>query len=149
MRRRRAMTFLELLLLLVILIVLSSVVVPEMTDASTDVRDAQLDTELRLVRSQLARYRDDHGCWPDGERFVAQMTMRTNRRGEIIPLGGRIEEYPFGPYLHAVPPNVYARPNVRTVVRVGTDEPGSGDAGWQYNPRTGQFRPDTPFPKGR
>lgn len=146
--RRRAMTFLELLVLLVILAVLSSVVVPEMTDASTDVRDAQLSTELRLVRSQLNRYRNDHGRWPDGNRFVAQMTMRTNRRGQIIPLGGRIEDYPYGPYLNAIPPNGYARPDVRTRVRVGTDQAGANRAGWHYNPQTGQFGPDTPGSDG-
>lgn len=149
MSHRKGLTLLEMLLLLTILAVFSSVVVPEMTSASTDVRDSQLIAELRTVRNLLSQYRRDHGNWPGGEQFVAQMTLRTNRQGEVLRLGQPHERYPFGPYLHSVPANPYVPRSVAAKVQVGTDAPGGGEAGWHYNPKTGHFCPDDDAHAGR
>jgi general secretion pathway protein G len=137
-------SFIELMILVVIVGLLAVVVVPEMTEGSTDVREETLRSHLVRVRSWIRIYKTQHeGCLPSGDHFLAQMTMRTNAKGQIIPIGGDPRNYPYGPYLRSLPDNPYTDHRISSELEVSEDAPGGGNAGWHYNPRTGQFSPDS------
>lgn len=144
MRFFPGMSFLELLILIAIVGILSVIVVPELTEASLDVRQATVHAELENLRAKLCVYRKQHdGVYPSGENFVAQMTQRTDRAGRVMPVGANPKDYPNGPYLRGIPANPCAHVRVASCVEIGTSEPGGGNAGWHYNPETGHFTADT------
>lgn len=146
MRRRIGLSFLEFLILIAIVGILAVIVVPEMTEASGDLRQTTLQSELENMRAKLYVYRKQHaGRWPCGENFVSQMTLRTDESGRVMPVGADLKDYPLGPYLQAMPVNPCADARIADRVEIGLDAPGGGEAGWHYNPRTGYFAADTDF----
>ena len=144
MRSRTGLSFLELLILIAIVGILSVIVVPELTEASGDIRETTMQSELENVQAKLYIYRKQHnGQWPSGENFLSQLTLRTNAAGEVMPVGANPKDYPCGPYIESMPANPCANPRIADRVQIDIDAPGSGEAGWHYNPRTGFFAPDT------
>ena len=142
-RVRKALTLIEVLIIIVIMLILARIVVPKLSQASIDTREKTLRTGLETLREQISRYRDDHdGCNPDGDRFVLQLTMRTNRAGRVMPPGGNIEDYPYGPYLQQMPENPFVNHRLTRRVEVGPAAGGNGNAGWYYNSRSGALYPD-------
>jgi general secretion pathway protein G len=143
MQSRFGLSLLELLILIALVGILSVVVVPQLTEASGNVRETTLHSELENMRAKLYIYRKQHGGrWPSGENFISQMTLRTNRDGRVMPVGADPDEYPFGPYVLMMPVNPLADPLIADRVEVGAGAPGGGEAGWHYNPRTGYFASD-------
>jgi type II secretory pathway pseudopilin PulG len=144
MRCAKGLTLAELLILVVIIGILSVVVVPTFTQASPDtIYEDALRHDLIAVRNYIELYRRDHnGKYPDGSNFIAQMTMRTNRGGEVMPFNGEPQDYPCGPYLSHFPSNPFVDRSVSDRIEVGTSAPGGGNAGWHYNPQTGSFSRD-------
>ena len=142
-RVRKALTLIEVLIIIVIMLILARIVVPKLSQASIDTREETLRSGLRTLRAQISRYRDDHnGCCPDGDRFVLQLTMRTNKAGQVMPPGGNIEDYPCGPYLQQVPENPFVNRRLARRVEVGFAAGGGGNTGWYYNARNGALYPD-------
>jgi len=143
MHSRGGLSFLELLILIVIVGILSVIVVPRLTEASGNAREATLQSELENLRAKLYIYQKQHdGRWPTAENFVSQMTLRTDRAGRVMPVGADPKDYPCGPYVQTIPANPCADVRVADRVEINLDAPGGGQAGWHYNPRTGYFASD-------
>lgn len=140
---RKGIAFVEFLILIIIVCVLALVVVPQLTEASVDVRDREISSDLRHIRGWIDVYRLDHGGACPTDQFIAQMTLRTNAAGQVMPIGADPHDYPFGPYLSAFPANPYVGPHVSCSVEVESSTPGGGNAGWHYNPQTGMFFADS------
>lgn len=109
-----------------------------------------VETALVTLRDAVAAYRADHGRWPGSraqdpqaasERFTAQLTRITSRRGEVAPHAWHPTAR-FGPYLFELPENPA---NGLASVRVlGPDEEvptePDGTSGWLFDPRSGTVR---------
>lgn len=139
MRSRTGLSLLELLILILMVGLLSVVVVPKLTEASGESRQDFLSAEREMVQAKIQVYRLQHGGRYPGEDFVSQMTLRTNAAGRVMPVGAKEEDYPFGPYLSAIPANPFARREVADHVDVGAEVSNAVEAGWRYDPRTGRF----------
>lgn len=146
MQGRFGLSLLEVLILIAIVGILSVIVVPQLTEASGNLRETTLHSELENMRAKLRIYHRQHdGQWPSGENFVSQMTLRTNPAGQVMPVGADPKDYPCGPYIQAIPVNPCADVRIADRVQIDFDAPGGGEAGWHYNPRTGFFAADTDF----
>jgi len=125
-------TWLEAAIVAAVLAILAALVVPQFSEASADLRTKQLQATVELVRGQIELYRIQHAnTYPCLARFVEQMTLATNREGEVALPG--TSGFRLGPYLKRIPLNPYTGTN-----DVGSGPPGS--SAWYYDETTGTFR---------
>ena len=136
-RVRSAFTLVEILIVVIILGILAAIVIPQFTNAATDARTANMQTQLKNVRSLIELYRLQHNS--DAPLLVTGdgwelMTSRTTEDGTLDTAGM------YGPYMQGAPVNPLT--NSSTVVAVGatpTDKPG-----WYYDESTGAFHGANP-----
>ncbi len=133
----RGFTLVEILVVVILLGALAMIVVPHITDASDETREAVVKSDLRGIRTQIQLYRSEHrSTYPSMELFVEQMTGKTQVDGSV---GGDL-----GPYLMAIPTNPYNNDSTVTCENSDT-QLGDGTSAWHYNTTTGYFRAsDTP-----
>jgi hypothetical protein len=103
-------------------------------------RLSNLISSLQTIRSQLMLYKVQHEEKYPNQHFVDQMTQHTDADGNVSATPDT--EYPYGPYLQSIPVNPVSGDNTVTVVH---DEDTvfsapEDDAGWWFNPATGEFR---------
>jgi general secretion pathway protein G len=130
-RTRTGFTLVEVLMVAVILAILAVVVVPQFSDASTDVKTSALRATLQTVRSQLELYKAQHnGSYPPAPvgGVWKEMTQKTNVSGAT---GGSDAKY--GPYLQTMPINP-----VDDTTDVASAQDGTN--GWAYDPSTGVLK---------
>lgn len=142
-RPRKTITLAEAGIVLVILSILSSIVIPELTQANVDFRERELQAGLQQLRDQANLYRKEHdGRLLETGKLVAQLTMRSNKAGRVIPHNGNAKDYSLGPYLKRIPKNPYVNKRVADRVEVGAGTGGDQCAGWYFNEKTGEIWPD-------
>ncbi len=139
---RRAITLYEILVIAAIVAVTLGTVVPQFLPSSDDPKLSSLQFNLHTVRSQIARYRLQHGGnFPTLAHFAEQMTKPTDVHGATTGA-----ELIYGPYFQGqVPRNVFNGSNAVAAVAKPGQEPlsaVSGGAGWQYDETTGGFYPN-------
>jgi len=104
--------------------------------ASNEARLASVKSNLQVVRSTIELYKIQHrGRLPaaagaTSAQFWAQLMTQTDETGAR---GGD-----FGPYLRIAPANPFARGGSTCAVDVAKPRP--ADAGWWFNPKTGEFK---------
>jgi general secretion pathway protein G len=103
--RPRAFTLIELMMVMSIIALLATTAMMMMNFAGEDVRATVYNVNRRILEDQVTRYRLDHGSPPSQDRFREQITMATNRAGDIAAPG--TPGYPYGPYLKEMPVNPY------------------------------------------
>lgn len=145
----KGFTLVELLIVITILAILALLVIPQVSSATTESREAALKEELRQVRIQINLFKAQLGDvmpgYPEGDRsatptenqFVAHMTQFVAPRFSTSPT--RSAEHTFGPYLPRIPTNpINGRSSV--LVLADADEiTADGSTGWIFQPRTGRF----------
>jgi general secretion pathway protein G len=105
-------TLVEILIVVIILGILAAIVIPQFTNASTDARKSNLQSQLQTIRSQVSLYRVQHGDkWPttggtapgdlsSGATWDwSLLTGKTDADGTANASGA------LGPYLQATPVN--------------------------------------------
>ncbi len=138
----KTITLVEASIVLVIFSILSSIVIPELSHANSDFRDETLQSGLQQLRDQTVLYRQEHGGrLPQADTFVAQLTMRSNEAGKVMPPTAKAEDYPLGPYLERIPRNPYVNKRFSDRVEAGPGYGGDHNAGWYYNEETGEIWP--------
>ena len=112
---RYGFTLVEILIVVIILGILAAIVIPNVSNASNESKDAMLKENLRVMRTQIGVYRAQHGDvspgYPDGDKdstpteetFIAQMTLSSNINGETAAIN--TPGYPYGPYFREIPAN--------------------------------------------
>lgn len=103
--RRGAFTLIELMMVMSVIALLATTAMMMMNFAGEDVRATVYNVNRRILEDQVTRYRADHGSPPSQDRFREQITMATNRAGDVAEPG--TPGYPYGPYLKTMPVNPY------------------------------------------
>jgi general secretion pathway protein G len=135
-------TLVEILIVVIILAILAAIVIPNLADIPSIVRETNLKENLSKVRAHIQVYRNVHAGLPDGDRFVEQMTQPTSFEGEVAE--ARDADHIYGPYLEQMPANPITGSRI---VRTSNDPeqlfpPGDQDGGWWYNEANGRFYAD-------
>ncbi len=150
--RRTAFSVLELIVVVVILGVLAALAIPQLSSAASLSPEEQLRQQLRVLRTAIELYYQDHGAYPAQRpagahpagtpgAFVRQLTMYTDAEGNVAPAPD--ERFRFGPYLRdEIPPcPVTGAPGNQIAIVQGPQMPGympdHPHAAWVYNPQTG------------
>ena len=99
---KKAFTLVEILIVVIILGILAAIVIPQFTQASTQARLSNLETNLQTVRSQMLLYKVQHN-----EKYPTTLSTQLVQYSDI---SGGVATAPdsthtFGPYLQAVPIN--------------------------------------------
>ncbi|HEY3244690.1 MAG TPA: prepilin-type N-terminal cleavage/methylation domain-containing protein [Phycisphaerae bacterium] len=128
--RRAGVTLVEILIVLIVLSVLAAVVVPRFSAASTDMRRAELLSQLETLRGQLRRYEREHsGARPPRADFESAMTSRAH--DDAARAAAEVLEA----YLPSIPKNPYNGLNT-----IGDPAAPLGTTGWIYDDQTGDFK---------
>lgn len=105
-KRAGGFTLVEILIVVIILGILAAIVIPQFTNASTDARKSNLQSQLQTIRSQVSLYRVQHtDMWPTSDGTLsgtwnwALLTGKTDADGTADTSGV------LGPYLQATPVN--------------------------------------------
>ena len=143
--KNKGFTLVEILIVVIILGILAAIVIPQFTEASNDARESALASDLQTCRSQLELYKVQHlDTYPTVANFVDQLISRTNQAGALMPVGGAVADYPYGPYLQKFPSNPFVSGATTNQVQAeaGDDNLGGGSHGWHFNTDMGAFAPD-------
>jgi general secretion pathway protein G len=140
-RNHKGFTLVEILIVVIILGILAAIVIPQFTQASTQARLSNLQTNLQTVRSQMLLYKTQHNeAYPT--TLSTQLTLYSDISGGTATAAD--STHTFGPYLQAVPINPISNSSaVRVVTGAATAFAApTTDAGWYFNSTTGEFRAD-------
>jgi general secretion pathway protein G len=140
----KAFTLVEILIVVVILGILAAIVLPKFSNASAEARASMLADDLRLFRSQIEIYKEQHmgiPPGPDASTFCNQMTMASNAAGQTAAPG--TAGFTFGPYFSQMPANPINGKNTVQIIAAGSFPTAADDAnGWVYQPSTLIFNAD-------
>ena len=132
---RRGFTLVEVLIVVVIMAILAAVVIPTVSDSTTQAKKGAVATDLQIMRSQIELYKQQHnGQMPAS---LTLLTQKTNLMGQA----GTTAAFTLGPYIREIPDNPYT--GSAKVTAAATSPPtaasGAADAGWFYHAASGGF----------
>lgn len=162
-RAVRGFTLIELLIVVIIIAILAAIAIPQFSSSSGDAQESALDANLATVRSSLELYRVQHAniypgvnvssggattCTTSGgvvgtgavnteKALTDQLSAYSNAAGATCTV--KNADYPFGPYLRAMPAEPIGNVNTVTVSTAVLGTPDVGGKGWAYSTLTGQF----------
>lgn len=137
MKRKSGFTLVEIMIVVIILGVLAAIVIPQYTNASTEVRNSAVSANLQRVRTQLELYKFHHNEQlpaTTGELttdFERRMTTTTDVDGNAGT--------DYGPYLQNIPVNPF---NDLNTIRIDGAAAGANTEGWRFDTTTGTFQAD-------
>ncbi len=139
-RTRRGFTIVELLIVIAILALLAAVAVPQFSDSGNEGKTAAMVSSLSVIRTAVDSYWSQHDAFPgqtDGEQFARQLTLTTNKAGQV----GAGIGYGYGPYLRrgVLPSNPFVERDDVLVVH-GMPTKATGTEAWIYDASTGEVR---------
>jgi len=148
--RARAFSLVELAIVVVVIGMLAAMVIPRVTNRSNEASVAATDANNALLASAITRYYAEHqGLFPTGSgtQVARRLTGYTDKAGNISST--RTAPYLYGPYLGAIPPLLVGAKSGNSKIAIdSTNSPpassAGADAGWIYNPSTGQIVPNIP-----
>ena len=111
MRNRKGFTLVEILIVVVILGILAAIVIPQFSQASTEARESNLQSNLQSIRAQIQLYQMQHsGNMPAVANIEAQLISKTDVTGAAW-VQGTSTGTPCGPYFTAIPNNTFTGDN--------------------------------------
>ncbi len=86
---RNAFTLIEVLIVVIIVAVLAATIIPQFSTSTKEAKMSNLKFNLRIVRSQLEMYKEQHsGVYPPaaaGADFKNQLTQKTDQNTTLDP----------------------------------------------------------------
>ena len=97
-RMSKGFTLVEILIVVIILGILAAIVIPQFTQASTQARLSNLQTNLQTVRSQMLLYKTQHNeAYPtDADDAVGAVLGHCGRRGDRAGRDAHVRPVPAG-----------------------------------------------------
>jgi prepilin-type N-terminal cleavage/methylation domain-containing protein len=164
LRAARGFTLIELLIVVIIIAILAAIAIPQFSSSSADAQESALDANLATVRSSIELYRVQHanvypgvkvssggstcsgtagtGAVNSKEALSDQLTAYSNATGATCTVTSK--DFPFGPYVRAIPNEPLSASNSLTVFNAVLTTPVAGAIGWAYSTVTGQFAANNP-----
>jgi type II secretory pathway pseudopilin PulG len=157
---QRGVAPIEIVIVLLVLGALASLIVPPFSAAVPESRDtSQKDSALRdalqFVRTQITVFKAQHrevppgypngnlNGTPDGKTFTAQLTGYSDQSCRVSQTSSG--DFPLGKYFDAMPTNpLNGNSDVWVTTAATTAADASRPFGWIYNPKTLDFRPNSP-----
>jgi prepilin-type N-terminal cleavage/methylation domain-containing protein len=148
--RRRGLSLVELVIVVVIIGMIASMAIPRLSRGATGASEAALVGNLNVIRNALLRYAVEHKNTfpgPDAKTVVSQLTQYSDRSGGTSTT--KVGAFVYGPYLLAIPPGTIGPKSDSNGICIDDlNSPpqynAGSDAGWVYNPNTGEFYPNAP-----
>jgi general secretion pathway protein G len=137
MINKSGFTLVEILIVVVILGILAAIVVPQLSNSSTQVKTSALSTDLRKIRTQIELYKFHHKSMlpassdETNEDFKQRMTEKTDADGN--------SGTDYGPYMREIPLNPF---NNRRTIRIDGPAAGANTEGWRFDTSSGDFQAD-------
>ncbi len=138
-RRSPAFSLVELVVVVTIIGIIAAIAVPRMSNATTSASASALQASVTNVRKAIDCYYAEHSSYPgyvpgtntpNGDRFIDQLLLYSNRSGETSSSYGH--PFIYGPYLR--PPFPVNPTNELDTVEVkatpGVADPAEGSVGW-------------------
>lgn len=147
------------IIVIIILGILAALAIPQFTTSTEDAKTSTLKGSLSVFRGAINLYYHEHNSTYPGavkidgtgtataagdnpDAFTKQLTQYSARDGETSAARDPAN-FPYGPYLQAIPEN--PSNNLNTVQVVDTASPiavgdVTGSAGWIYSKQTGEIR---------
>ena len=139
-RRSAGFSLVELIIVVVIIGLLAAIAIPRFSKGAANTNNTAFAGDLAVLRNALELYAVEHnGIYPAGDKFESQLTQYTDAAGTVSADPG--EDFPFGPYLVAVPPVKIGPEKGSNAVKGVTTKPTDviADFGWIYQPATGRI----------
>lgn len=161
----KGFTLIELLIVVIIIAILAAIAIPQFASSSNDAQEAALDANLSTVRSALELYRVQHNNVYPGVNVAtggnasctaANGTLGVGTAGSEVALREQLTTYssatgatctvpaanfPFGPYLRAIPAEpITNSAAVAVVTAANAADPAAATGGWRYNTALGRFQ---------
>ncbi|MBB6429256.1 prepilin-type N-terminal cleavage/methylation domain-containing protein [Algisphaera agarilytica] len=138
----RGFSLVELVIVVVIVGLLAAIAIPRFSRGAAGATDSALSGDLAVLRNAIEMYGAEHnGTYPLAATFEAQLTQYTKLDGSTSAT--KDADFPYGPYLHAVPALKVGAAAGGTGIKAVTAAPTLEDAdtsvGWLYNQTTGQI----------
>ena len=138
-RTRRAFSLVEMLMVIAVLVIMMGIVVPQVSSAVLEAKEATMLSTLRELSAAIERYRMEHSGQPPDlleNRGLPQLTAKTNVDGDV----GTGPGYIYGPYVTGSMP-LNPLNDTSEVFRVNSSPPASlgSRIGWAYHPDTGSI----------
>jgi general secretion pathway protein G len=148
---KKAFTLIELMLVAAILGILAAIVLPMMLNHISQGKEAAAQDALRIMRSQIALYKFEHGGLSPGymngvqatptvlnNQFIGTSSITGMASATRTPAGA----YVYGPYLQKMPVNPFN--NLSTIKYVPNATAYSAAAtkttGWLYKKETAEIK---------
>ena len=163
-RLQRGFTLVELLIVVIILAILAAIVIPQFSSATTDTREAALDSNLGGLRNAVELYKAQHTTYPGGVATTAGTCAATKGSGAINSAQATIDHmlmysdasgntcsvgdattFKYGPYIRKALPNdaITGKGGVAADIVVTTTgapiAPSAATGGWAYDTKSGQI----------
>lgn len=165
LRAARGFTLIELLIVVIIIAILAAIAIPQFSSSSSDAQESALDANLATVRSSIELYRVQHanvypgiktsigtaactggalgtGAAASSAAVTDQLTAYSNASGGTCSV--KTTDYPFGPYVRAIPAEPISNVNTVAVSATVLGTPAATATGWAYSTLTGQFAANNP-----
>ena len=138
--RPNGFTLIEVLIVVVIMAVLAATIIPQFGSATKDANISTAQFNVHTLRNVIDHYKLHHaGVAPTGTNNLEQLVKATNQAGVVGAAG---TSFPFGPYLkNSLPINPFTK-SAKVTLFTGAGMPtasGATDAGWIYQPATGEI----------
>jgi prepilin-type N-terminal cleavage/methylation domain-containing protein len=159
----RGFTLIELLIVVIIIAILAAIAIPQFSVSSDDAKVAALDANLSTMRSAIEMYRVQHknvvpaknpskpgtgaaactggtagvGLVTTETAFTEQLTTYSNADGATCSIPS--PDYPFGPYMRAIPAEPGSGKSTVAVVATATLT-ADDTTGWQFTTLAGKLQ---------
>lgn len=163
-RLQQGFTLVELLIVVIILAILAAIVIPQFSGATTDAKEAALDSNLGGLRNAVELYKAQHSTYPGGvattggtcaatkgtglintaQAFMDHLLMYSDASGNTCSVGDATT-FKYGPYIRKGVPNdaVTGKGSVAADIVVTTTgapiAPAAATGGWAYDTKSGQI----------
>ena len=163
-RLQHGFTLVELLIVVIILAILAAIVIPQFSSATTDTKEAALDSNLGGLRNAVELYKAQHTTYPGGvattggsctatkgtgainsaQAYIDHLLMYSDASGNTCSVGDATT-FKYGPYIRKGVPHdaITGKGGIAADIVVTTTgapiAPAAATGGWAVDTKSGQI----------